>query len=203
MHLANSSPWRYRCLALGGAIVVSGLGIVTACWIGAAVTGHLSRHFENPLFLLPPGMLVSLAWLLTFCGYVLIHAGSRRRLARWLAVAGAITVILVSAGQFMGTQAEQTSDYSELSRLAMGLVAVAAICCGCVVMLLVSPLSLILVACELCSSVKPGFCSKCGYNLTGLRDPRCPECGTPFDPSLLRDGTGKQPNTPGDAKSNV
>jgi hypothetical protein len=23
-------------------------------------------------------------------------------------------------------------------------------------------------------------CLKCGYNLRGLRDPRCPECGTPF-----------------------
>lgn len=28
-------------------------------------------------------------------------------------------------------------------------------------------------------------CKKCGYNLRGLRDPRCPECGTPFDPNLL------------------
>ena len=24
-------------------------------------------------------------------------------------------------------------------------------------------------------------CSKCGYNLRGLRDSRCPECGTPFE----------------------
>ncbi len=28
-------------------------------------------------------------------------------------------------------------------------------------------------------------CERCGYNLTGLTEPRCPECGTPFDPKLL------------------
>ncbi len=29
----------------------------------------------------------------------------------------------------------------------------------------------------------PGHCRVCGYNLTGLPKPRCPECGTSFDPS--------------------
>ncbi len=28
-------------------------------------------------------------------------------------------------------------------------------------------------------------CQKCGYNLTGLTEPRCPECFTPFDPAQL------------------
>ena len=26
-------------------------------------------------------------------------------------------------------------------------------------------------------------CHKCGYELEGLTEPRCPECGTPFDPA--------------------
>ena len=30
-----------------------------------------------------------------------------------------------------------------------------------------------------------GRCTRCGYLLTGLAEPRCPECGTPFDPALL------------------
>lgn len=29
-------------------------------------------------------------------------------------------------------------------------------------------------------------CPQCEYNLTGLRDARCPECGLPFDPDELR-----------------
>jgi len=26
-------------------------------------------------------------------------------------------------------------------------------------------------------------CWECGYSLIGLSEPRCPECGTPFDPA--------------------
>ena len=29
----------------------------------------------------------------------------------------------------------------------------------------------------------PGHCAECGYNLRGLPQPRCPECGTPFTPA--------------------
>ncbi len=31
-----------------------------------------------------------------------------------------------------------------------------------------------------------GCCAHCGYNLTGLPEPRCPECGTKFVPRVLR-----------------
>ena len=30
-------------------------------------------------------------------------------------------------------------------------------------------------------------CRKCGYPLRGLPEPRCPECGTPFDAALLKE----------------
>ena len=31
----------------------------------------------------------------------------------------------------------------------------------------------------------PGLCKECGYILHGLIEPRCPECGTAFDPATL------------------
>ncbi len=33
---------------------------------------------------------------------------------------------------------------------------------------------------------KLGLCLKCGYNLTGLTEPRCPECNTQFDEQLMK-----------------
>jgi hypothetical protein len=38
-----------------------------------------------------------------------------------------------------------------------------------------------------------GCCLECGYNLTGLSEPRCPECGTPFDPAKLTSGMWEKP----------
>ena len=28
-------------------------------------------------------------------------------------------------------------------------------------------------------------CTKCGYSLKGLTEPRCPECGEPFNPYMV------------------
>lgn len=39
------------------------------------------------------------------------------------------------------------------------------------------------------------ICIKCGYNLRGQTQPRCPECGGPFDPALLS-ATDEPPNPP-------
>ncbi len=33
---------------------------------------------------------------------------------------------------------------------------------------------------------KLGLCERCGYDLRGQTEARCPECGTPFDEKLLR-----------------
>lgn len=36
-------------------------------------------------------------------------------------------------------------------------------------------------------------CAKCGYPLHSLPEPRCPECGTPFDTESIHDTEATQP----------
>ncbi len=45
----------------------------------------------------------------------------------------------------------------------------------------------------------PRLCRTCGYNLTGLTEARCPECGNPFDPRLLGDEPSGQRGMEGEA----
>ncbi len=43
-----------------------------------------------------------------------------------------------------------------------------------------------------------GKCVRCGYMLRGLPEPRCPECGTPFNPADLEEDRARQESVPGD-----
>lgn len=49
----------------------------------------------------------------------------------------------------------------------------------------VGTLGLVLFACERIVLIerRAFTCTKCGYDLQGLPTARCPECGTPFDPT--------------------
>ena len=39
-------------------------------------------------------------------------------------------------------------------------------------------------------------CLKCGYDLRGQIDPRCPECGTPFDAALIEGNKDRNASAP-------
>ena len=43
---------------------------------------------------------------------------------------------------------------------------------------------------------EPGRCEHCGYLLRGLPEPRCPECGEPFDPLSAGVGPAQSETTP-------
>lgn len=43
---------------------------------------------------------------------------------------------------------------------------------------------------------EPGRCERCGYLLRGLPEPRCPECGEPFDPLSAGVGPAQSETTP-------
>ena len=43
------------------------------------------------------------------------------------------------------------------------------------------------------SRLSKGLSIDCGYNLTGLTEPRCPECGTGFAANEKRDGPQNDP----------
>ena len=36
------------------------------------------------------------------------------------------------------------------------------------------------------------ICLRCGYDLRGQTEPRCPECGTPFEEALLQESTRRE-----------
>ncbi len=47
---------------------------------------------------------------------------------------------------------------------------------------------------QLVRSGRP-VCMECGYDLRGQEEPRCPECGTPFVPDILRMLEGRRRDT--------
>jgi len=45
-----------------------------------------------------------------------------------------------------------------------------------------------------------GKCARCGYLLRGLPEPRCPECGTPFNPADLEEDRARRESAPADRR---
>ena len=117
------------------------------------------------------------------------------RAPRWptwlLAVLGCI-VLLLPASLEADLRAKPGTIWDDVS-LVLGVVMILAFA-----LLVVCPS--LLVARQTVDAVKTlrdeRRCKHCGYLLQGLPEPRCPECGTPFDPAVLRapeDGSESQP----------
>ena len=98
--------------------------------------------------------------------------------------------------------ARSTSTVADTSRLFLRQVLLAIAIASAVTCILISWISWVLALSVFClTSVialigighwtearrrrQADRCTKCRYCLLGLNEPRCPECGTPFDPAIL------------------
>ena len=94
-----------------------------------------------------------------------------------LAISCALGCMIVIVGQFWWESREPLPDYDFM--FALGLFSWSAI-----VVIVNLPIFLVLSLLHWRFGPKPpvpGHCRRCGYNLTGLTEARCPECGTGFE----------------------
>jgi hypothetical protein len=93
-----------------------------------------------------------------------------------LAVLGCSTVVVGLGGFGLAILMGQPGERAPGAWCGVYLVPLGMLAC-----MVASLLSLFL------RSPKDSFtCRKCGYDIRGLPEPRCPECGTPFDPKWLQ-----------------
>ena len=104
-------------------------------------------------------------------------SGVRSRIARSLTRAGCV---LIASGIVVSLGASLLLHVSV--NLILPLLLGAGLVMGGVLLFFV-PMVLMLGGAE---RHDPLHCGKCGYNLTGLTEPRCPECGEPFDVRVLK-----------------
>ncbi len=155
------------CLVLAGPII---LPLVAYACYNAQITTDLCLLY---LFIvLPVGFLL--------LGYSASRRWSRVGVALGFLVSSAITVLVFNAILPGGEPGSAVHRYT----VVFGPPVVGA----AFVMTLV--LGLIFVP----RRTKPGHCHRCGYDLKGLLEQRCPECGTPFDVRSTADNRPIQPN---------
>jgi hypothetical protein len=169
---------KQKCLILGPCLIL--LAVVSA--VVPFVLGEVdSPLIDHETFSMLDRFVAVGAPALLCCGYGLIYLGTRRAITAFFAVLGVIAGVADTAVWLImwnGPSGESVRAFVGLWLLILVI--------GPSILLI----SLATVALSFWESRKrytePGCCPKCGYNLTGLHQPRCPECGAPFSSSLLR-----------------
>jgi hypothetical protein len=141
------------------------------------VVAHLSFAF---CFLSYVAMLYEIetvlvtGWAVAALGLLLLTAGVFARYAAvvWIGLAnGVVCAVFVGCVQIFGWG----PDAAYVPFALMGVA------------FLIGLLLLLFHARRTMRRVDPNRCVRCGYLLIRLPEPRCPECGTPFDPTTIRD----------------
>lgn len=143
-------------LVLGALLAVAApIGLYLCCELALWV--YPQRLDGDQVFLAATGIFMF--------GHTLVAFGTSSRVVRWVSIACALLAML----------------YCSAANECHG----AGVCIALLleVILLIATLFVATrVAVELHRGpiVRPGVCTRCGYDLRGLPQPRCPECGTAF-----------------------
>ena len=133
--------------------------------------------------------VVTLFELIAALVFVRKRPGRRRPLCTWQTIkyvllGGRTWIFLAVAYGILswGMEAFLQEAESERARVIIGLAACIAMITMAVVVMGSTAVQAALAVIALQDDRQ---CVKCGYFLIGLQTPRCPECGTPFDPAKL------------------
>lgn len=169
-------------------------------WIVASYAiGGLALGLGDPLFRglagrvmgnVTAGTWCNVAIAMSLLNVLLAFAHPRFRVVLAGAIASAVTFV-VGIAIVHGAIGRQWSLSTLLkdALLVMGIAAAIYALIGVATMRFVSHWRRVGVA-------EPGRCERCGYLLRGLLEPRCPECGEPFDPLRAGVGPAKCETTP-------
>ncbi len=132
-------------------------------------------------------------------GNLLVCASTRRRRTRRVAGIGAVGALMLFSSYAYLDYNDLWYGEANLPRVVPFLLAAG---CGIIITVPFSFATMVMAIRELAAPRDAKrLCTRCGYNLTGVQDARCPECGTAFDPSLLSNNGASQTQKPADDDS--
>ncbi len=147
-----------KCLA-AAAVVICVLGVAGYWWRGAQVRVYFSYN---------PGLAVS-AGLSRGIANVQVRVDAKP-IVPWHKKTEVLGVAGLSLGRYAGWFG-RGGNVSVRAWVGAGLAGA---------FLAVYPAVHFFRVIRLRRRLRDGLCLRCGYNLTGLPEPRCPECGTPI-----------------------
>jgi hypothetical protein len=177
--LRRGRPIRRRSawvsVAVGGLVMA---GLLAGIFAAVGET-FLQDQFRD----VSPYVWTILGWLWVAWGVGLwladSRAESRFRLIHRLLMAGTVLELLITIPMdaVVRRRANCYCGSGTFFALMFGLT-------GAVVAF--GPVVVLMMARRLLVPPDKGRCEQCGYDLRGLPEPRCPECGKGFDPGLMR-----------------